>query len=99
MPDPDLPSRLHDVTLTTVAWPGGVAMAFYRLGLGIPFILFALGFGWMTRALTFVRQHRRGVSAFGGAVLIVMGVLLVTGEWEHVMSVLRSNVQDKGIQV
>ena len=78
---------------------GAFLMVFYCLGLGIPFILFALGFGWLTRAVGFVRDHRRAVSAVGGGLLIVMGVLLVTGEWEHVMSVLRSNVQDQGIQV
>ena len=79
---------------------GAFLMVFYCLGLGIPFILFALGFGWLTRALGFVRNHRRAVSAVGGALLIVMGVLLVTGEWEHVISVFRSNVpSDAGVQV
>ena len=79
---------------------GAFLMLFYCLGLGIPFILFALGFGWMTRGLAFIRRHRRAVSAVGGAVLIVIGVLLVTGEWEHVISVFRSNVpSDSGIQV
>ena len=64
----------------------------YCLGLGIPFVLVALGFGWVTRALGFVRRHRRAVSAVGGVLLIVIGVLLVTGEWNHLMNELRSNV-------
>lgn len=64
----------------------------YCLGLGIPFILVALGFGWVTRALGFVRRHARVVSAIGGVLLIVIGVLLVTGEWNHLMNVLRARV-------
>jgi cytochrome c-type biogenesis protein len=64
----------------------------YCLGLGIPFVLVALGFGWVSRALGFVRRHRRAVSAIGGTLLIVIGVLLVTGAWDHLMNVLRSNI-------
>jgi cytochrome c-type biogenesis protein len=64
----------------------------YCLGLGIPFVLVALGFGWVSRALGFVRLHRRAVSAVGGVLLIVIGVLLVTGTWDHLMNVLRSNI-------
>jgi cytochrome c-type biogenesis protein len=64
----------------------------YCLGLGIPFVLVALGFGWVTHALGFVRRHVRAVSAVGGVLLIVIGVLLVTGEWNHLMDVLRANV-------
>ena len=72
----------------------------YCLGLGIPFVLVALGFGWVTRALTFVRRHRRAVSVAGGVLLIVIGVLLVTGEWNHLMNELRANVGvDAGIDV
>ena len=71
---------------------GAFLMLCYCLGLGIPFVLVALGFGWVTRALGFVRRHRRVVSAVGGTLLIVIGVLLVTGEWNHLMNELRANV-------
>ena len=37
-------------------------MRLYCLGLGMPFVLVALGFGWVTGALGFVRRHRRAVS-------------------------------------
>ena len=59
---------------------GAFLSLFYCLGLGIPFVLVALGFGWAATALGFVRRHRRAVSSVGGGVLIVMGVLLVTGD-------------------
>ena len=55
-------------------------------------VLVALGFGWVAGALSFIRRHRRAVSAIGGAVLIVIGVLLVTGEWNTWMDSLRSTV-------
>jgi cytochrome c-type biogenesis protein len=65
---------------------------FYCLGLGVPFILFAIGFGWVSSALAFVRRHRRAISQVGGVLLIGIGVLLVTGEWNHWMDVLRAKV-------
>jgi cytochrome c-type biogenesis protein len=64
---------------------GAFLTACYCLGLGIPFVLVALGFGWVSTALAFVRRHRRAVSGVGGAVLIVIGLLLVTGEWNHLI--------------
>ena len=67
-------------------------MVFYCLGLGIPFVLVALGFGWVASALGFVRRHRRAVSGIGGVLLIVIGVLLVTGAWDHLMNELRSHI-------
>lgn len=79
---------------------GAFLTACYCFGLGIPFVLVALGFGWVTRALSFVRKHRRVVSAIGGTVLIIIGVLLVTGEWNHLMDELRANVGvDSGISI
>lgn len=53
----------------------------YCLGLGIPFILAAFGFGWMTQAMSFFRRHIRAVNIVGGALLILMGLLMVTGLW------------------
>ncbi|WP_375489705.1 cytochrome c biogenesis CcdA family protein [uncultured Jatrophihabitans sp.] len=72
----------------------------YCVGLGVPFVLVALGFGWVASALGFVRRHMRVVSAIGGGLLIVIGVLLVSGEWNHLMDVLRANVgQNSGFDV
>jgi cytochrome c-type biogenesis protein len=61
----------------------------YSLGLGIPFILLTLGFGWATRSVTFVRRHIRVVNLVGGALLIVLGVLMVTGVWTQLMASLQ----------
>ncbi len=59
---------------------GAVLLAVYSLGLGLPFLLFGLLF---TRALTLVdamRRHWRVVGVTSGAMLVVFGVLLATGE-------------------
>lgn len=60
----------------------GAFLAFvYCLGLGIPFLLIALGVRRGLGALTFFRKHRRGLQWFGGGMLVVLGLLMVTGLW------------------
>jgi cytochrome c-type biogenesis protein len=71
---------------------GAFLMLCYCLGLGIPFVLVALGIGWVSGALGFVRRHARAVSQVGGVLLIVIGLLLVTGTWNHWMDELRTSV-------
>ncbi|MGL4256591.1 MAG: cytochrome c biogenesis CcdA family protein [Microbacterium sp.] len=61
----------------------------YSLGLGIPFLLLTLGFGWATRSVAFVRRHIRAVNIAGGIVLIVLGLLMVTGVWTQIMAQLQ----------
>jgi cytochrome c-type biogenesis protein len=78
---------------------GALLTAFYCLGLGVPFVLVAFGVGWVAGALGFLRRHMGVVTRVGGALLIVMGVLLVTGEWTHLMDSLRSNVGSGGFDI
>ncbi len=61
----------------------------YSLGLGIPFILLALGFGWATRSVAFLRRHIRTVNLIGGALLVILGLLMVTGVWTAIMAHLQ----------
>lgn len=68
---------------------GAVLGLAYSLGLGIPFLLIALGFGWATRSVTFLRRHIRTVNLIGGALLVVLGILMVTGVWGALMSQLQ----------
>lgn len=58
----------------------------YCLGLGIPFLLVALGAGWASGAIRVVKAHMRLVNIIGGSILIVIGVLMVTGVWSALMS-------------
>lgn len=78
---------------------GALLMVFYCLGLGIPFVLVALGVGWVSSALAFIRRHRRVVSGIGGVLLIVIGALLVTGDWDRLVNLLRTNLGNSGISV
>ena len=68
---------------------GGLLAFVYCLGLGLPFVLVALGFGRGMRALDVLRRHRLAVSRFGGALLVVVGVLLVSGLWTSWVDALR----------
>ncbi|MGK9147583.1 cytochrome c biogenesis protein CcdA [Plantibacter flavus] len=63
------------------AWRGALLGLFYCLGLGIPFLLVALGLGWVTGSLTFLKKHIRVINIIGGVLLILIGVLMVSGLW------------------
>jgi cytochrome c-type biogenesis protein len=60
--------------------------AVYCLGLGIPFLLVAIGVGWVGTSIGWVKRHIRVVNIVGGVLLIVIGVLLVTGVWNWLIS-------------
>jgi cytochrome c-type biogenesis protein len=64
----------------------GILGVAYSLGLGIPFLLLAVGFGWATRSVTVLKRHIRALNITGGILLIVLGLLMVTGVWTDVMS-------------
>lgn len=64
----------------TVAW-GALLLAIYALGLGIPFVLLAVGYQRATRSVAWVRRHTRQVEIIGGLFMIAVGILLVSGVW------------------
>lgn len=74
------------------AWRGLLLVIFYCLGLGVPFVLLALGFGWAGTALGFLRRHARLIQIVGGILMIVLGVLMVTGLWADFVTYLRITV-------
>ena len=60
----------------------GAALAVaYSVGLGLPFLLIALGFERSARAIGFLRTHRVAIMRAGGVVLVLIGLALVTGLW------------------
>ncbi|WP_216210717.1 cytochrome c biogenesis CcdA family protein [Amycolatopsis aidingensis] len=61
----------------------------YCLGLGLPFLLIALGARWAVRATDWVRRNGRYVQIAGSALLFVVGVLLVTGLWGELVGWMR----------
>jgi len=62
----------------------------YCLGLGVPFVLAAFGFRWVLGAFGLVRRHAMWVTRFGGALLVVLGILIVGGWWDGMMTSLRA---------
>ncbi|HWY01092.1 MAG TPA: cytochrome c biogenesis CcdA family protein [Mycobacterium sp.] len=68
----------------------GIALVIaYCLGLGIPFVLLAFGSAGAVAGLGWLRRHTRAIQIFGGALLIAVGGLLVTGVWNDFISWLR----------
>ena len=65
---------------------GAVLSVLYSLGLGLPFIALAAGFGWATKSVAWVKKHIRAFNLAGGAMLVILGVLMVTGLWNQVVS-------------
>ncbi|MEU0681306.1 MULTISPECIES: cytochrome c biogenesis CcdA family protein [Streptomyces] len=75
------------LSLTTGSAGRGAFLAFlYALGIGIPFLLFTLALGKSLRALDFARRHTRAVMRFGGGLLVLVGLLQVTGIWMLIIS-------------
>ncbi|WP_282947859.1 cytochrome c biogenesis CcdA family protein [Cellulomonas endometrii] len=60
---------------------GALLSTAYAIGLGMPFVLLALGLDRSTRLLEVVRRRRRTISRIGGTMLVLIGVALVTGLW------------------
>lgn len=71
---------------------GIVLVLAYCAGLGIPFVLIALGTQWAVRTTAWLRQHIRGLQISGGVMLLVLGVLLVTGLWGGFIAWLRGPI-------
>jgi cytochrome c-type biogenesis protein len=68
----------------------GALLSFvYCLGLGLPFIGVALAYRRMLGAVGWVRRHQQWITRLGGLMLIVVGVLLVTGWWDHLVGEMR----------
>ncbi len=60
---------------------GVVLSAAYCIGLGVPFLLLAAGWSRAGRASEWLRGHLRGVQLVGGGLLLVLGLLMVSGLW------------------
>jgi cytochrome c-type biogenesis protein len=73
-------------------WRGAILGLAFSIGLGIPFLLVALGLNWVTGSMAFLKRHIRLVNIIGGALLVAVGILMVTGVWQLFMSQLGSAV-------
>jgi cytochrome c-type biogenesis protein len=64
----------------------------YCIGLGLPFLIFGLGFRRLLGVFRVIRRNSRWVTRIGGVLLIVIGVALLTDSWVHFLDWLRASV-------
>ena len=83
-------------TKSTVA-EGGLLLAFYAIGLVVPFLLSALAFGTFSGLFRFFRDHYTAITVISGVVLVAMGVLLYTNELTRLNAEALSLMEDLGI--
>jgi cytochrome c-type biogenesis protein len=74
-------------------WRGALLGLFYCIGLGIPFLLVALGFDWVAGSVAFIKRHIRTINIIGGSLLVVIGVLMASGLWSSIMSQFLAVIQ------
>jgi cytochrome c-type biogenesis protein len=77
---PTLASILAAASTSDTVGHGGVLLAFYSMGLAVPFLLTALAFDRATAASRWIRDHYLVVTAISGCVLVLMGLLILSGE-------------------
>ncbi len=68
---------------------GALLTAAYCVGLGLPFLLVAVAFRRTAGAMAFVKRHYVAVMRIGGGMLVLVGLLMVTGTWEQITVSLR----------
>jgi cytochrome c-type biogenesis protein len=71
------------------AMRGGILSLAYSIGLGLPFIAAGLAYRRMLGAVKWVRKHQVWVTRAGGLMLILVGLLLVTGVWDAWVAEMR----------
>jgi cytochrome c-type biogenesis protein len=71
---------------------GVVLTVAYCAGLGVPFVLIALGAARAVRALGWLRRHTRAIQIAGGALMLAVGLLLVSGLWDGLLAQLQTSV-------
>lgn len=61
---------------------GALLATAYCIGLGLPFVLIAMAYSRSTRALGVLQRNRVAIMRIGGAILLLLGIALVTGLWD-----------------
>lgn len=86
---PTLATVLSMATSEADAGRGALLTAMYCVGLGAPFIAAAVAYRRMLGAVGWIRRHQRGVQVVGGLMMILVGVLLLTGLWQTLITELQ----------
>jgi cytochrome c-type biogenesis protein len=90
---------LTQAAISTSAAHWALLLAFYALGLAIPFLLIALAFERASATIDVVKRHFPLIIASGGAVMITLGLLILTGEFTVLNAKANSLLQGTGLNV
>ena len=71
---------------------GAVLATAYSLGLGLPFLVAAVAYRRLLTAIGWVRRHQLLVTRIGGGLMVVVGVLLLTGAWDYLIAWTQTQV-------
>lgn len=82
---PTLAAVLTLSTTAATAERGALLTFAYSIGLGVPFLVAAATIGRATRTFASVRRHSRAVTRLGGALLVGIGLLQVSGAWSDLL--------------
>lgn len=85
---PILAAILTTAAVTQSAGTGTGLLAVYSLGMGIPFLLMALGYSRAERSFSWLKRHAPKLERVGGGLLVAMGVLIITGYWTRLFAPL-----------
>jgi cytochrome c-type biogenesis protein len=94
---PTLGSILTAAATRDTLGEGAVLLAFYSAGLAVPFLITAVAFGRAWGAFRWLRDRYAIVMAVSGVILIVMGVLFLTGELTRLNGEAQQFLRDLGI--
>jgi cytochrome c-type biogenesis protein len=72
----------------TATW-GAFLLVCYSVGLGLPFIGLAIGFDRLRGSLAFLRRHGRHIEIVGGILMVTVGILFVSGDWQRLFRPLQ----------
>lgn len=81
------------------AMRGVILIIGYCLGLGLPFLLVALGSAWAMKSVSFLRKHSRTIQIIGGILMILVGLMLVSGLWNDFVGWARQLTVNYGTTV
>jgi cytochrome c-type biogenesis protein len=90
---------LTQAAISSSAAHGALLLAFYSLGLAIPFLAIAVAFERAAGALAFVKRHFPVVIALGGAVMLGLGILILTGEFTVLNAQANRWLQGTGLDI
>lgn len=96
---PTLGAVLSLATVQGSVGRGILLAVVYCLGLGLPFLAFGLGFRRLLQVFRVVRRHSVWVTRIGGALLVLVGLALLTGAWDAFTIWLQVTLGAGGVSV